>query len=155
MWTGADVKTLRHACRLTQSELAELLRCGQRTVSFWESRPDRHIGIGHQARLDSVLKNADHGARKRFRALIGDLDVNRRHFIAATGAVIGVATMSGSGGCPTVTSDAIGHLRNTVHSAQLLDDLLGSDAARPIIEAQAQTCASLLRDCPPSLRPAL
>ncbi|MFI9409900.1 helix-turn-helix domain-containing protein [Nocardia gamkensis] len=155
MWTGTDVKTLRHACRLTQSELAELLRCGQRTVSFWESRPNRHVGIGHQARLDGVLRDADHGAQKRFRALIGDLDVNRRHFIAATGAVIGVATMSRSGGCPTVTSDAIGHLRNTVHSAQLLDDQLGSDAARPIIEAQAQTCVSLLRDCPPSLRPAL
>ncbi|MGK8523739.1 helix-turn-helix domain-containing protein [Nocardia asteroides] len=155
MWTGADVKTLRDACRLTQSDLAELLRCGQRTVSFWESRPNRHVGINHQARLDRVLEDADHGAQKRFRALIGDLDVNRRDFIAATGAVIGAAAMSESGVTPTVTPDAIGHLRNSVHSAQLLDDQLGSDAARPIIEAQAQTCASLLRDCPASLRPAL
>ncbi len=155
MWTGADVKTLRDACRLTQSDLAELLRCGQRTVSFWESRPNRQVGIGHQARLDRVLEDADHGAQKRFRALIGDLDVNRRDFIAATGAVIGAASMSGSGGSPTVTPDAIGHLRNSVHTAQLLDDQLGSDAARPIIEAQAQTCASLLRDCPANLRPAL
>ncbi|MFE7745915.1 helix-turn-helix domain-containing protein [Nocardia sp. NPDC057455] len=155
MWTGADVKTLRHACRLTQSELAELLRCGQRTVSFWESRPDRHVGIGHQARLDSVLHDADRGAQKRFRALRGDLDVHRRQKIAATATVIGAATMSRSGGSPTVTADAIGHLRNTVHSAQLLDDQLGSEAVRPIIEAQARTCVSLLRDCPANLRPAL
>ncbi len=154
MWTGADVKTLRDACRLTQSELAELLRCAQRTVSFWESRPYRRVSISHQARLDRVLKDADHGAHRRFRALIGDPDVNRRDFIAATGAVIGAATMSG-GGSPTVTPDAIGHLRKTVHSAQLLDDQLGSDAARPIIEAQAHTCAALLRDCPTGLRPAL
>ncbi|WP_280411264.1 helix-turn-helix domain-containing protein [Nocardia asiatica] len=154
MWTGADVKTLRDACRLTQSELAELLRCAQRTVSFWESRPYRRVSISHQARLDRVLKDADHGAHRRFRALIGELDVNRRDFIAATGAVIGTATTNNSGS-PTVTSDAIGHLRDTVHSAQLLDDQLGSDAARPIVEAQARTCAALLRDCPASLRPAL
>ncbi len=154
MWTGAEVKALRDACRLTQSELAELLRCGQRTVSFWESRLHRQVSVGFQARLDSVLEDADHGAQQRFRALIGDLDVNRRDFIATTGAVVGAATLSASGS-PTVTPDAIGHLRSTLHSAQLLDDQLGSDAARSIIEAQAQTCAALLRECPATLRPAL
>ncbi|WP_330229005.1 hypothetical protein OHA40_23300 [Nocardia sp. NBC_00508] len=80
--------------------------------------------------------------------------MNRRDFIAATGAVVGASALSKSGS-PTVTPDAIGHLRSTVHTAQLLDDQLGSDAARPIIEAQAQTCAALLRECPAALRPAL
>ncbi|WP_330229274.1 helix-turn-helix domain-containing protein [Nocardia sp. NBC_00508] len=153
IWTGAEVKALRAACRLTQNELAEALRCSQRTVSFWEGRPTAKVGLAHQAGLDRLLADADHGAQDRFRRLIGD-DVNRREFFAATGVVVGASALRGAE-APTVTPDAIGHLRTTIHSAMLLDDQLGSNAAQPIIEAQARACTALLRDCPSKLRPEL
>ncbi|WP_280366950.1 helix-turn-helix transcriptional regulator [Nocardia wallacei] len=154
MWTGRHVKALREATRKTQQQLAEDLACAQRTVSFWESRPDAKVSIAFQARLDTVLSNADHGARRRFHELTGDPDVNRRDFLASTAAVVGMSTIPGDG-APRVTPDAIEHLRTTVHSAMQLDDKLGSNAARPIIQAQAETCTVLLRDCPPSLKRAL
>ncbi len=151
MWTGRHVKALRDATRKTQQQLADDLTCAQRTVSFWESRPDGKVSTGFQARLDRLLINADHGSKRRFYELTGDPDVNRRDFLASTAAVVGMSTLRGQD-TPVVTADAIEHLKTTVHSAMQLDDKLGSNAARPIIEAQAKTCATLLRDCPPSLR---
>ncbi len=153
VWTGADVKALRTACRLTQNDLAEALRCSQRTVSFWEGRPSVQVGVAHQAGLDRLLADADHGAQDRFRKLIGD-DVDRRQFFAATGVLVGASALRGDD-VPIVTPDAIGHLRTTIHSAMLLDDQLGSNAAQPIIEAQSRACTALLRDCPSRLRPEL
>ncbi|MFC8042839.1 hypothetical protein [Nocardia sp. NPDC057353] len=150
MWTGAEVKALRAAVRLTQVALAEKLKCSQRAVSFWESRPLVQVSAAHQAGLDRVLADADHRAQDRFKKLIGD-DVDRRKFLASTGVVVGASMVAGWD-TPTVTPEAIGQLRNTIHSAMLLDDQLGSAAAQPIIEAQAQTCATLLRDCPVRLR---
>ncbi|WP_280328895.1 helix-turn-helix transcriptional regulator [Nocardia wallacei] len=154
MWTGRHVKALREATRKTQQQVAEDLTCAQRTVSFWESRPTAKVSIAFQARLDMVLLNADHGTKRRFHELTGDPDVNRRDFLASTAAVVGMSTMRGEY-APIVTPDAIEHLRTTVHSAMQLDDKLGSNTARPIIQAQAETCTTLLRDCPPSLKRAL
>lgn len=153
MWTGRHVKALREATRKTQQQLAEELTCAQRTVSFWESRPAAKVSVAFQSRLDTVLINADHGTKRRFYELMGDPDVNRRDFLASTAAV-GMSALRGEG-TPVVTADSIEHLRTTVHAAIQLDDKLGANAARPIIEAQAKTCTALLRDCPPSLKPAL
>ncbi|WP_147289032.1 helix-turn-helix transcriptional regulator [Nocardia mexicana] len=154
MWTGRHVKALRDATRKTQQQLADELTCAQRTVSFWESRPEANVSLGFQSHLDRLLINADHGAKRRFYELTGDPDVNRRDFLASTAAVVGMSALRGED-TPVVSADAIEHLRTTVHSAVQLDDKLGSSAARPIIEAQAQTCTALLRDCPASLKPAL
>ncbi|BCK54308.1 helix-turn-helix domain-containing protein [Nocardia wallacei] len=151
MWTGRHVKALREATRKTQQQLAEDLTCAQRTVSFWESRPNAQVSIAFQSRLDTVLINADHGSKRRFHELTGDLDVNRRDFLTTTAAVVGMSTLRGDD-TPIVGADAIEHLRTTVHSAVQLDDKLGSNAARPIIEAQARTCTALLRECPANLK---
>ncbi|WP_280366951.1 hypothetical protein [Nocardia wallacei] len=80
--------------------------------------------------------------------------MNRRDFLASTAAAVGMSTLRGED-APVVTGDSIEHLRTTVHAAIQLDDKLGTNAARPIIEAQAKTCTALLRDCPPSLKPEL
>lgn len=154
-WTGAHVKGLRAALRLTQRQLADQLQCGQRTVSFWESRLDVTVGIAFQSGLDSLLRDADYGAQDRFRELMGDPDVNRRDFIAATGAVVATMPTLRRTGAPTVTTKGIGHLRSSLHSAMLLDDQMGSDAAQPLIEAAKRTCETLLGDCPQPLRPEL
>ncbi len=154
MWTGGHVKALRDALRKTQQQLADELACAQRTVSFWESRPSANISICFQSRLDRVLFNADHESKRRFHELMGDPDVNRRHFLASTAAAVGMSTLRGED-TPVVTADAIEHLRTTVHSARQLDDKVGANAALPIIEAQVKTCTALLRDCPSSLKPEL
>ncbi|MCP2319572.1 hypothetical protein APR12_004941 [Nocardia amikacinitolerans] len=154
IWTGAHVLALRTALRLKQRQLATAVKCAQRTVSFWECNPEKTVGMAFQAALDRLLEDADHGAQDRFREVIGEDDVKRRDFIAATGAAVGASVLRGAE-APTVTAEAIGHLRDTVHAAMLLDDKLGSNAAQPIIEAQKITCEALLRDCPTRLRPDL
>ncbi|WP_156959352.1 DNA-binding transcriptional regulator [Nocardia sp. BMG51109] len=144
------MKALRMALRMSQADFARMLGCGQRTVSGWE-RGQSGINKTAQLALDEVCATLDPVVRARFEVLVEEDDVDRREFLktaALAAATAGSAT-------PTVTPASIGHLRQTVHTLKLLDDSLGSDAAKPLIDAAARTCTSLLPYCPELLKPDL
>ncbi|MEU6832681.1 hypothetical protein ABZ894_28895 [Nocardia beijingensis] len=101
--------------------------------------------------MDEVLSTLEPVARARFEVLAEETDVDRRQFLMTTAAL--AATYGPSK--PTVTPTAIEHLRTTVHAGMLLDDSLGSDAAKPLVDQLARTCVRLLPDCPELLRPQL
>ncbi|WP_194991004.1 helix-turn-helix domain-containing protein [Nocardia cyriacigeorgica] len=151
-WTGGAVRLLRKAARMPQTRLAECVGVDQRTVSAWECSPDAEVSPRAADGLDKALANMGRDVQNRFHTLLEDHDMlNRRQFAIGTALGLGAAalpTATSSGVTPT----AVEHLRTTVHSAMLLDDQLGSAAAKPIITAQAQTCLMLLRECPSELR---
>lgn len=146
-WTGAVVLLLRRATRMSQQQIGELVGVSQRTVSVWENRPDKPITTQSAAGLDRVLAGLDRDMQNRFQTLMEDADMlSRRQF--SIGAALGLgaaalpaATASG------VTPDGVDSLRTIIHKAMLLDDQLGSAAAKPIMEAQAKTCLMLVREC--------
>ncbi|WP_225731030.1 MULTISPECIES: DNA-binding transcriptional regulator [unclassified Nocardia] len=149
-WTGKMVWALRRALRQNQRDFARLIDAGQRTVSAWE-RGESSVNAAAQLALDEVYARLDPVVLARFEVLAEEGDVNRRDFLktaALAGATISVPS-------PTLTPESLGHLRTTAHSLMLLDDSLGSNAARPLIDTMAGTCTSLLRHCPELLKPQL
>lgn len=152
VWTGATVKLLRKARRMTQRQLAEAVAMDQRTVSTWERAADTEVSAAGSAGLDRVLAAATWSEQNRFQALLEEHDmINRRQFGLAAALGIGATALPVTASAE-VTATAVEHLRTTVHAAMLLDDQLGSAAAQPIIAAHARTCLALLRDCPAPLR---
>ncbi|CAM4344652.1 hypothetical protein NONI108955_21915 [Nocardia ninae] len=149
-WIGQSVKALRMALRMNQRDFGQLIDAGQRTVSGWE-RGESAVNVAAQVALDSLLATLEPVARARFEVLAEETDVNRRQFLMTSTAL---AATAGSAK-PTVTPAAIDHLRTTVHAGMLLDDSLGSDAAKPLVDAMARTCLTLLPDCPELLKPQL
>ncbi|WP_067468019.1 helix-turn-helix domain-containing protein [Nocardia amamiensis] len=149
-WTGETVLALRNALRLSQREFALLVGCSQKSVSNWE-RGESRVSADGQLALDEVLATLEPVARGRFAVLAEETDVDRRQFLMTTAALAATAGASK----PEVTPAAIDHLRTTVHAGMLLDDSLGSDAAKPLIDQLARTCVRLLPDCPELLEPQL
>lgn len=149
-WTGDSVRALRMALRMNQRDFGRLIEAGQRTVSGWERR-ESTVNTTAQVALDAVLATLEPVARARFEVLAEETDVKRRQFLMTTAALAATAGTAK----PTVTPAAIGHLRTTVHAGMLLDDSLGSDAAKPLMDAMARTCLTLLPDCPELLTPQL
>lgn len=149
-WTGESVKALRNALRMSQRDFARRIRSGQRTVSGWE-RGESSVNAEAQLALDELFATLEPVARARFDILAEESDVDRRQFLTTAAALAATAGSSR----PTVTPAAIDHLRTTVHAGMLLDDSLGSDAAKPLIDAMARTCVTLLPDCPELLKPQL
>ncbi|WP_280462141.1 helix-turn-helix domain-containing protein [Nocardia carnea] len=155
VWTGATVKLLRKARRMTQRQLAEAVVMDQRTVSTWECAVGTEVSAAGSAGLDRVLAAATWSEQNRFQALLEEHDmINRRQFGLAAALGLGATALPVTAGAG-VTATAVEHLRTTVHAAMLLDDQLGSAAAQPIIAAHAQTCLALLRVCPAPLREAV
>jgi transcriptional regulator with XRE-family HTH domain len=148
-WTGDAVLALRKALRLSQRDFALLVGCSQKSISNWE-RGESTVSADAQLALDEVLSTLEPVARARFEVLAEETDVDRRQFLMTTAAL---ATCGPSK--PTVTPAAIAHLQTTVHAGMLLDDSLGSDAARPLVDQLARTCVRLLPDCPELLKPQL
>jgi hypothetical protein len=124
-------------------------RAHQRTVSSWENGQS---GINPTGQLASgeVYATLDPVARACFEVPAEEGDVDRRDFLKTTA----LATTAGLS-APTVTPASIGHLRQNVHALKLLDDSLGSNAAKPLIDTMARTCTSLLAYCPDLLKPDL
>ncbi|MGW4770172.1 helix-turn-helix domain-containing protein [Nocardia sp. NPDC004278] len=149
-WTGETVRALRTALRMSQRDFARLIDAGQRTISGWE-RGESSVNAAAQLALDTLWVTLDPVARARFEVLAEETDVDRRQFLMTT------ATLAATAGTarPTVSPAAIDHLRTTVHAGMLLDDSLGSDAAKPLVDAMARTCLTLLPTCPELLKPQL
>ncbi|MFQ6398848.1 hypothetical protein ACLMAJ_36090 [Nocardia sp. KC 131] len=135
---------------MNQRDFGQLIRSGQRTVSGWE-RGESGVNAGAQLALDEVFATLDPVARARFDVLAEETDMDRRQFLMTTAALAATAGTTR----PTVTPAAIDHLRTTMHSGMLLDDSLGSDAAKALVDAMARTCVTLLPDCPELLKPQL
>jgi hypothetical protein len=132
-----------------QNDFARMIDCAQRTVSGWE-RDQSSINKAAQLALDKVYATLGPVAKARFQVLAEEDGVDRRNFLK-TAALASAPVLS----APTITPESIGHLRQSVHSLMLLDDSLGSNAAKPLIDATARTCTSLLPNCPKLLKPAL
>ncbi|WP_454194913.1 helix-turn-helix domain-containing protein [Nocardia sp. Marseille-Q1738] len=163
-WTGKESLALREAFRLSQADWAAKLGAHERTVKHWEA--GRSIRPMYQAVLDTTLSRAPAEVvaafRERLRPSEED-DVDRRQLfkVGALGAgglaMLGVADaerarwlMSGAGRPDSAT---VAVVRNTLHAAMQLDDMLGSPAAQGLVIAQQQLVEAMLRDCPAPLRP--
>lgn len=162
-WNGSAAKALRKALRMTQPEFAAKLGFGERTVRRCES--GGLIGDVYAAALATTLANATEDVERAFRLLHTDTqedDVDRRGFMTALGglATLGLAgdaaraqwLLSGAG---RPDAWALERIRATLFEAMLLDDALGSPAARGMVIAQQQVTEAMLRDCLDSLRPAM
>jgi len=68
-WSGADIRALRLARRMSLREFAEHLGVSDRMVSKWEAGRERiHPRPVNQAALDESLRRADPGELARFRS---------------------------------------------------------------------------------------
>lgn len=69
-WTGADVKALRAARRLSVRDFAAHLGVAQRTVSYWEASDTTTPTALNQSNLDTSLARASVEEQARFRDLV-------------------------------------------------------------------------------------
>ncbi|MEG8183270.1 helix-turn-helix transcriptional regulator [Nocardia terpenica] len=148
-WTGTTVNALRIALRMNQTKFGRMLGYSQRTVSGWETGQSG-INTTAQLALDEVYATLDPVVKARFEVLTEEDDVDRRDFLKATAlaAMVGVST-------PTVTPVSIDRLRQTVHTLRLLENSLGSNTVKSLIDVTTRTCTSLLPHCPALLKPEL
>lgn len=72
-WTGAEVRALRRARRMTVREFAGHLGVSDRMVSKWEAGGERiQPRPVNQAALDESLRRTDPGQRERFALLVAE-----------------------------------------------------------------------------------
>ncbi|MBF6451875.1 helix-turn-helix domain-containing protein [Nocardia cyriacigeorgica] len=158
-WTGQECVTLRDALRWSQSELAAHIGVSTRTVKRWES--GERVGRKAAADLDTTLAQAPAEAAQRFHQLRGEDRVDRRQLLRAAPVAAGLATLGlqpgalfpGGPGRPDAA--AVQVIRQTLHSAMQLDDMLGSPAAQGMVVAQTSVTEAMLRDCTALIRPAV
>ncbi|MBF6416075.1 helix-turn-helix domain-containing protein [Nocardia cyriacigeorgica] len=159
-WTGQDCVALRDALRWSQAELAAHIGVSTRTVKRWEA--GERIGRKAAADLDTTLSRTPAEVAKRFHDLRGEgAEMDRRNLLKAAPVAAGLVTLGlqpgdlfpGGPGRPDAA--AVQVIRQTLHSAMQLDDMLGSPAAQGMVVAQTSVTEAMLRDCAAAIRPAV
>ncbi len=162
-WVKEDCAALRYAFGMKQAAFARALGVAERSVRRWE-KGERIGGLG-QVTYSTMLAKASPDVVARFEQLRGNEDdVNRRQLLktgalgAGALATLGLTgeTVERAGwlrsGAGRPDSAAVALMRETLHQAMQLDDMLGSPAAQGMVVAQQQVTAAMLDNCPPWLK---